>query len=164
MPERILAEQSRSFSRQAHKTITRRFSSAKYRVFLAMRLVGTPLAHAMGYVPGWTGIGEDLPKGVFLEWTDWVMRKRYFFDDPSLVELANFPRYRGRLRAVCLADDPWATPAAVDLLCSGFTGTRAERVDVRPQTIGVARIGHFGFFRPEHRATLWRDAADWLAG
>src|ERR1700730_9008427 len=43
----------------------------KYRVYLVMRLVGTPMAHALGYVPGWTGIGEDLPKGVFLEWTDW---------------------------------------------------------------------------------------------
>jgi predicted alpha/beta hydrolase len=26
----------------------------------------------------------------------------------------------------------------------------------------VRKIGHFGFFRPEHRDTLWRDAAEWL--
>jgi predicted alpha/beta hydrolase len=44
----------------------------------------------------------------------------------------------------------------------GFTGTAAERIDIRPDDAGAARIGHFGFFRPEHRDTLWRDAAKWL--
>ena len=31
-----------------------------------------------------------------------------------------------------------------------------------PADAGVAKIGHFGFFRPEHRDTLWRGAAEWL--
>jgi predicted alpha/beta hydrolase len=33
---------------------------------------------------------------------------------------------------------------------------------VTPAEAGVSRIGHMGFFRPEHRNTLWRDAADWI--
>jgi|SRR5262245_966160 len=138
-------------------------SPEKYRVYLMMRFVGTPVAWALGYVPGRLGIGEDLPRDVFLEWTGWVVRKRYFFDDPTLTALENFPRYRGKLRAICLTDDPWATAAAVDLLCSGFTGTMPERLDVRPHDVGAEAIGHFGFFRPQFRDTLWRDAVDWLA-
>lgn len=137
-------------------------SPEKYRVYAMLRFIGSPIAHTLGYVPGKLGIGEDLPRDVFLEWTGWVMRPRYFFDDPTLDALANFPNYRGALRAICLTDDPWATPAAVDLLCSGFTGTTAKRSDIRPADIGAAKIGHFGFFRPEHRDTLWRDAAQWL--
>lgn len=135
----------------------------RYRVYVMMRLVGVPVARMFGYVPGRLGIGEDLPGDVFLEWARWVAKRRYFFDDPTLTEIANFPRYRGPLRAICLADDPWATAAAVDLLCSGFTGTTPQRVDIHPRDICVDRIGHFGFFRPEHRDTLWREAADWLA-
>ena len=135
----------------------------KYRVYAMMRLIGSPIAHAMGYVPGKLGIGEDLPRDVFLEWTDWVTRRRYFFDDQSLEALANFPNYRGALRAICLTDDPWATAAAVNLLCAGYTGTTPERTDINPRDVGAAKIGHFGFFRPEHRDTLWRDAADWLS-
>jgi predicted alpha/beta hydrolase len=138
-------------------------SPEKYRVYAMLRFIGSPMAHAFGYVPGKLGIGEDLPGNVFLEWTHWVTRPRYFFDDATLAALENFPRYRGALRAICLTDDPWATPAAVDLLCSGFTGATAERVDIRPADVGAAKIGHFGFFRPEHRDTLWRDAAEWLA-
>lgn len=138
-------------------------SPEKYRVYAMLRLIGNPLARTLGYVPGRLGIGEDLPRDVFLEWTGWVMRERYFFDDTTLDALENFPRYRGSLRAICLTDDPWATPAAVDLLCAGFTGTEPERADIRPGDAGAEKIGHFGFFRPEHRDTLWRDAAEWLA-
>ena len=99
-------------------------SPEKYRVYPMLRLIGTPIARLIGYMPGRLGIGEDLPRDVFLEWTGWVMKPRYFFDDATLDALENFPRYRGALRAICLTDDPWATAPAVDLLCSGFTGTR----------------------------------------
>jgi predicted alpha/beta hydrolase len=137
-------------------------SPEKYRVYLLLRLIGSPVARLLGYMPGRLGIGEDLPRDVFLEWTGWVMQRRYFFDDTTLQALENFPRYRGALRAICLTDDPWATAPAIDLLCAGFTGTAAERIDIRPESVGAAKIGHFGFFRPEHRDTLWRDAAKWL--
>jgi predicted alpha/beta hydrolase len=137
-------------------------SPEKYRVYALLRLIGSPVARMLGYMPGRLGIGEDLPRDVFLEWTRWVMKPRYFFDDATLEALANFPNYRGALRAVCLTDDPWATPPAVDLLCSGFVNATIERVDIRPADVGAARIGHFGFFRPEHQGTLWRDAAEWL--
>jgi predicted alpha/beta hydrolase len=139
-------------------------SPESYRAYVMLRFIGAPLARTLGYVPGRIGIGEDLPKGVFLEWTGWVMRPRYFFDDPTLDALENFPRYRGALRALCMADDPWATAAAVDLLLAGFTGTTPQRVDINPRAVGARSIGHFGFFRPEHRTTLWRDAAEWLSG
>jgi len=134
-----------------------------YRVYAIMHL-GRLVTRAFGYTPGWTGIGEDLPQGVFLEWAGWVMSKRYFFDDATLPELANFPRYRGALRAIGIDDDPWATPTAIDLLLAGFTGTRPERKQVDPRALGQGPIGHFGFFRPAHRDTLWREAADWLGG
>jgi predicted alpha/beta hydrolase len=132
-----------------------------YRV-LAMMNGGRLLTHVFGYTPGWSGIGEDLPKGVFLEWTKWVMSPRYFLDDATLPELANFPRYRGVLRAIGIDDDPWATPPAIDLLLSAFSGAPRERVQIDPRKLGGGPIGHFGFFRPHHRDTLWREAADWL--
>lgn len=133
-----------------------------YRVFLMLRLFARPIVRLVGYMPLWLGIGEEIPKGVFLQWTDWVMLPRYFFDDPALATKANFPNLRGPLRALCFADDSWATPAGVGLLCTGFTGTAPDVRVIAPADIGVERVGHFGFFRPAFRDTLWRDAADWL--
>lgn len=136
----------------------------KYRVYALLTAV-TPLVRALGYAPGQKlGLGENLPKDVFLEWSRWCRMRRYFFDDPSLDLLENFPRFRGKLRAVGLDDDSWATPPGIDLLMSGFSGADCERQQVHPRDVGVRRIGHFGYFRPEHRDTLWKEAASWLTG
>jgi predicted alpha/beta hydrolase len=137
-------------------------SPERYRVYAMLNFVGTPLTRLLGYAPGWSGLGEDLPKGVFLEWVKWVMSKHYLFDDPNLKAVQNFSNYRGTIRALCLSDDPWATRAAVELLCSGFISIKPEILTIAPAEVGATKIGHFGFFRPEHRDTLWRGAAEWI--
>jgi predicted alpha/beta hydrolase len=134
----------------------------RYRVYAMLNFVGVPLTRLMGYTPGWTGLGLDLPKGVFLQWVGWVTSERYMFDDPNLKALENFPHYRGALRALCISDDPWATRPAVELLCSGFTSIQPDIQTITPADAGAVRIGHFGFFKPEHRDTLWRGAAEWI--
>jgi predicted alpha/beta hydrolase len=134
----------------------------KYRVYMMLNYVGVPVTQWLGYAPGRLGIGEDLPKDAFLQWVRWVMSPRYLFEDISLVGVANFAHYHGALRAICLTDDPWATRPAIELLCSGFTAIEPEIVTVTPANAGATRIGHFGFFRAEHRDTLWRGAAEWL--
>ena len=40
-------------------------SPERYRVYAMLNFVGTPLTRLLGYAPGWGGLGEDLPKGVF---------------------------------------------------------------------------------------------------
>jgi predicted alpha/beta hydrolase len=137
-------------------------SPERYRVFALLNFVGTPLTRILGYAPGWSGLGEDLPKGVFEQWTRWVMSERYLFSDPDLKALSNFAKYRGALRSLCLSDDPWATRPAVELLCSGFTSASPEILTITPADADTTAIGHLGFFRPEHRDTLWRGAAEWM--
>ncbi len=134
-----------------------------YRVFALLNFFGLPLTRALGYAPGWSGIGEDLPKDVFLQWAKWVNSPRYLFDS-KLPALENFAKFKGQMRALTFSDDPWATRAAVELLCAGFSSIRPEVLGVTPNDVGVKKIGHFGFFRPEHRDTLWRGAAEWLQG
>jgi predicted alpha/beta hydrolase len=81
-------------------------SPERFRVYAMLNFVGAPLTRALGYMPGWAGLGEDLPKDVFLQWVDWVMNPRYLLGDPTLTALQNFPKYKGALRALCLSDDP----------------------------------------------------------
>jgi predicted alpha/beta hydrolase len=137
-------------------------SPERYRVYAMLNFVGTPLTRLLGYAPGWSGLGEDLPKGVFEEWVSWVMSKRYLFDDPRLGGLKNFQQFNGAMRALCFSDDPWATRPAVELLCSGYVSAKPEILTITPADVGVNKIGHFGFFRPDHRDTLWRGAAEWI--
>jgi predicted alpha/beta hydrolase len=134
----------------------------RYRIYVLLNFVGVPLTRLVGFAPGSVGFGVDLPKGVFLEWVSWVMNERYLLGDKTLRTLINFPRYRGALRALAFTDDPWATRPAVELLCSSFTSITPDIATIAPSDIGVGKIGHLGFFRPEHRDTLWRGAAEWL--
>ena len=113
-----------------------------------LNFVGSPLTRLLGYAPAWSGLGEDLPKGVFEQWVRWVMNERYLFDERDLKALSNFAKYRGALRSLCLSDDPWATRPTVELLCSGFSSTKPEILTITPAEAGVTAIGHLGFFVP----------------
>jgi predicted alpha/beta hydrolase len=137
-------------------------SPERYRVYALLNFAGMPLTRMLGYMPGWAGVGEDLPKGVFEQWTRWLMSPRYLYDEPNLRALSNFTRYTGALRSICLSDDPWATRPAIELMASGFKATTPDIITITPADINAKAIGHLGFFRPEHRDTLWRGAAEWL--
>lgn len=135
----------------------------KYRAYVLLRFVAPALVRYYGYLPPGVGLGDGLPEGVFREWAGWCMNPGYLFDDETLASRANYPNYKGALRAVGLADDSWAKPRAISRLLEGYTGTTPEHLTVAPRDIGAAKIGHFNFFRAEFRDTLWKDAADWLA-
>ena len=61
-----------------------------------------------------------------------------------------------------MSDDPWATRRRSNCCVRDFTAIKPEVITVTPADTGAAGIGHFGFFRPEHRDTLWRGAAEWI--
>jgi predicted alpha/beta hydrolase len=67
------------------------------------------------------------------------------------------PAEDGRMLAATLYE-PASLPAPAH-----YTGSVDRSVwRITPSDVDVAKIGHFGFFRPEMRETLWRQAADWL--
>ena len=47
-------------------------------------------------------------------------------------------------------------------IAGGQPARGPEIMSIRPADADVKKIGHFGFFRPEHRDTLWRGAAEWI--
>jgi predicted alpha/beta hydrolase len=133
-----------------------------WRVWFMLNVAGPAVAHLLGYVPGRLGIGEDLPKGVFLEWASWCMKPNYLFDDETLDARQYFPNYHGALRGIGMSDDAWAPPVAIEKLLAGYTGTAPQHITIAPADIGEKKIGHFGYFRPQAGEKLWPAAADWL--
>jgi predicted alpha/beta hydrolase len=121
------------------------------------------VAHLFGYVPGFLGIGEDLPRGVALEWSAWGRKPRYLLDGYPEREVL-FARYGGAFRAYSFSDDPYAPRAAVDALLAFYRNARTEHVHQTPGDLGVRTMGHFGFFRDRFRDSLWLHAARWLEG
>jgi predicted alpha/beta hydrolase len=137
----------------------------RYRVLVAMGGVAPVVIRALGYFPGVLLGGEDMPGPAFLEWRRWCMSPGFLFDDATLPEAANFARFRAPMRFAQIEDDTWATPAAVEAMARRFTGAVERSMwPIRLAQSNARRIGHHGFFRSEHRDTLWPAARAWLDG
>ena len=138
-------------------------SPEKWRVRMLMGTLGPLVVWTKGYFPGELLGGEDMPGPAYLEWMCWCMKPGFLFDDETLRERRNFRDFRAPVRFMQIADDSWGTPAAVGHVAEQFTGSSDRSIwPVTPAQAGVRKIGHFGFFRPNLRDTLWKDAADWL--
>ena len=148
-----------------HAGITRtiRGRAERLRVWCVMRLLAPLLCAVFGYMPGRRiGLGEDLPRGVMLEWSRWTTLPRYFFDDPALDAAGRMARVNIPLLALGFDDDPWANPRAMDILLSRYTAAPPERRQVDARALGLPGIGHMGFFRRRCEAALWGEAGAWL--
>ena len=134
------------------------------RVRLLWNTLGPVLTRTTGYL-AWShlGMGEDLPLEVYQQWKAWCRYPHYFFDDPLDAEQARaaFARITAPIAAANATDDRWIPPVARDALMIGYANAPVTTIDLHPTRIGLPRLGHMGYFRPDARA-LWDDVLDWL--
>lgn len=128
--------------------------------------LGVPvLTRLFGHFPaGLVGLGEDLPPGVARDWARWARHPAYAVDDDGRPLREGFRAYRGRIRALSFSDDPYAPRRAAEELLGFWERADRELRHRSPEEVGLDRVGHLGFFRPEAREQLWRESARWLLG
>lgn len=108
------------------------------------------------------GLGENLPKGVALQWAQWGRNPDYVVDDEGRPIRRNFAAFDRPILSYSFSDDGLAPKAAVDSLMEYYQEAPMERRHVEPQQLDQRAIGHFGFFRERFEATLWTDSLAWL--
>lgn len=141
---------------------------------LALWKLYLPLASRLyGYAPArkirW---GENLPLGVAREWGAWCLEPDYmaaYFEDGRLQPQdgklfgpVHFSDAKFPIRAYCFEDDPIASKANVGPMMSLFKAAEIETKWMGPEELGVAEIGHLGFFRKNIGQPLWQEALTWL--
>lgn len=135
----------------------------KYMLLPFWFLLLPSLTALLGYFPSSRlGLGEDLPAEVAREWARWCGNRRYMVDRRGAPLPQTFDRFTAPLCALSFADDVFAPRAAVARLVSFYTAAPCEHRHLAPGEVGVARIGHFGFFQERFRDTLWQPARAWL--
>ena len=133
------------------------------RAWFLMHVVVPWLSHALGYFPGSkVGLGEDLPKGVALEWARWCRSPHYLFDHLLPEERRGYDRFSAPMLAFKFTDDRFASGDSVERLLAFYRGAQPILRTVDPRRVGVERLGHFGFFRPQAGAALWPQVLHWL--
>lgn len=128
----------------------------RIRVLALWHLLGPVLTRWYGYLPGdKVGLGEPLPLGVYYQWKRWCAREHHWFDDPRLDMSARFATVRGPVVGFNAADDAWAGPQSAQAFLKGYTQAALELRTVAPASVGVAHIGHMGYFRAAVGEQLW---------
>ncbi len=112
------------------------------------------VAHAVGYLPGKLGTGEDLPKRVALEWARWGRHRDFFTADGISTE--GFSRLTIPIDGFSFTDDDGFAPkVGVDWLHALFVNAKVCRHHLTPAELAVKAVGHFGAFNERFSQTLW---------
>lgn len=116
-----------------------------------------------GYFPGkkMKKVG-DLPKGVIFQWSKWCRSPHYVVNDAGAPIRNGYDRIRVPLLSLSFTDDEMMSGRSIDSLHGFYRNAPVERRTITPGEVNATRIGHFGFFRPQFRATLWQQTVSWI--
>ena len=131
---------------------------------LALWFVIIPLVTAvLGYFPArLLGLGEDLPAGVARQWARWGRHHEYLMRDRIPSWRAGYETLELPIRGLSFTDDIYAPRRSMAAILALYSRARVEHRHLAPRDLGLASVGHFGFFRERHREALWEPAAEWL--
>lgn len=123
-----------------------------------------PSATALcGYFPGKAlGIVGDLPKGVMRQWSRWCRHPEYAVGVEGDLMRERYRRVTLPMLSLSFTDDQYMSERNVAVLHSFYTRAQRDMRRIAPSEAGLARIGHFGFFRADAGARLWPLLLDWV--
>ncbi len=100
--------------------------------------------------------GENLPRGVALQWRKWCVHPNYFEQDfgKELSPLF-FENITAPIKAIQIQDDPLANSVTCSKLLKYYSNAKIELEEIHPQQYGVPKIGHTGLFSRKFKNTLW---------
>ncbi|MGI9332484.1 MAG: alpha/beta hydrolase family protein [Gammaproteobacteria bacterium] len=109
-----------------------------------------------GYFPGkrLRKVG-DLPRGVMEQWRRWCLNSEYAIGAEGDEARALYASVTTPVTSFSLTDDEYMSARSIDSLHRFYRNAPSTIVRIKPHDIGVARIGHFGFFRPAFEESLW---------
>jgi predicted alpha/beta hydrolase len=123
------------------------------------------ITRVVGYFPSsWFRLGHDIPSGVAMQWAQRRSPDLTGAGERADAGLRRCANLRGKALVMSASDDAFATRAGTQRLLSYVPGLAAEIHSLRPNEVGMKRIGHFGFFRRGAEVRIWPIAARWIAG
>lgn len=119
------------------------------------------LCPLFGYFPGRRfGVIGDLPSGAIRQWRQWCLDPDYLLGaDPRARDAYASAEFD--VLGLTFPDDELLLEAGSKMLHAAYCRPVDYRL-VAPASVGLEKIGHIGFFRPQSEATLWPLVGQWL--
>lgn len=117
---------------------------------------GPMLASMFGYLPGrLSGLGADLPKGVYTQWRRWCTTPTFVEKDigRALPPLNPTP-LTADFKLLTLADDVMIPATQAPRMLDLYSHAARRHVNITPADHGLSKIGHFGAFSRRNKV-IW---------
>jgi len=102
--------------------------------------------------------GENLPKGVAIQWRNWCINPNYFDEHFKKSNTSLFfDKLRIPLKSIQIKDDPIANEITSNKILKYYKIANIEIEKISPEQLGVKKIGHTGFFSRQFKDTLWKN-------
>jgi predicted alpha/beta hydrolase len=124
----------------------------------------TPVLCALfGYFPGARlGIIGDVPRRAMFQWRSWCLTPDYLLTGHPAARAA-YASASYPVLGLTFSDDELLLESGSRMLHEAYHVADVDYRVLSPQQFNLKRIGHFGFFKASHEATLWPLARDWLS-
>lgn len=124
----------------------------------------TPVLCALfGYFPGARiGVIGDVPRRAMFQWRRWCLTPDYLLSGAPGARAA-YASARYPVLGLTFSDDELLLESGSRMLHDAYHAAEVDYRVLSPQQFNLKRIGHFGFFKASHEATLWPLVRDWLS-
>ncbi len=104
----------------------------------------------------------DLPRGVMQQWSRWCRHPEYAVGVEGQSIRESYRRLDLPLLSISFTDDEYMSERNVAVLHAFYESAERDMRHYSPADFGLARIGHFGFFREATGPKLWPLALNWM--
>ncbi|MDF3931204.1 alpha/beta hydrolase family protein [Pseudomonas citronellolis] len=125
------------------------------RAWLLWHLIAPVVTPLAGYFPGRRlGIVGDLPRGVIEQWRRWCLHPQYALGEGEQMRI-RYSAVHTPIVSLSFTDDEMMSQRSTEALLGFYQSAPKVSRRIAPEQLGVKRIGHFGFFRPQFAESLW---------
>lgn len=120
------------------------------------------LCPLFGYFPGARiGVIGNIPAGAMLQWRRWCLTPDYILSGEPGARQA-YASAEFAVLGLTFADDELLLEEGSIMLHAAYKMQRPDYRLIAPAQIGLKRIGHSGFFKPQSEAALWPIVTAWI--
>lgn len=110
-----------------------------------------------GYFPGkrLRKVG-DLPHDVMAQWRRWCLNPDYVVGVEGEQTRRLYSNVTIPITSLSFTDDEYMSARNIESLHDFYTAAPRTMKRISPSEVNVEKIGHFGFFRPKFKESLWK--------
>ncbi|RUO41275.1 alpha/beta hydrolase [Pseudidiomarina aestuarii] len=128
----------------------------KPKAWLLWHIIAPLTLPMFGYFPGdKLGIVGNLPGAAMRQWRRWCLHPEYLIGVEGEANRQRYAKISTPITSISFSDDELLSQRNIHAMHDAYVNAPQQRLCIEPQSVGLERIGHFGFFRQRLAGSSW---------